>query len=93
MQDVRSQLSNQYKDLTPGQQLVFLEKLAEYPPLPESHIALLAELYDLKSVKNSEIRFRFQELCLRANYEAVFPDVVQFVTEQGRMKFTRPLYR
>ena len=92
-EEIRSQLSAQYPSLTPGLQLVFLEKLAEYPPLPTAVIDTMAGMYGLKAVRNSEIRFRFLELCLRANYDAVFPAVVAFVTEQGRMKFTRPLYR
>ena len=42
---------------------------------------------------NSEIRFRWQKLCLRAEMEEIIPHVVKFVLEQGRMKFTRPLYK
>ena len=43
--------------------------------------------------KNSEIRFRWCKVCIRADREAVFPDAIKFITEQGRMKFVRPLYR
>jgi hypothetical protein len=35
---------------------------------------------------------RWFTLCIKAEYEKAFPDVVKFVTEQGRMKFVRPLY-
>lgn len=42
---------------------------------------------------NSEIKFRWLRLCLKGDWKACYPHVVQFVTEQGRMKFVRPLYR
>ena len=32
-------------------------------------------------------------LALRHGLEAVVPEVVEFLAEQGRMKFVRPLYR
>jgi leukotriene-A4 hydrolase len=72
---------------------MFLEKLDEYPALPKTHLAKLDELYNLTPIKNSEIRFRWQMLCLKANYTPIFPYVISFITEQGRMKFVRPLYR
>jgi leukotriene-A4 hydrolase len=28
-----------------------------------------------------------------SSYEPIYPEVVKFITEQGRMKFVRPLYR
>jgi len=58
--------------------------------------AIVAEsdkLYKLTQSKNSEIRFRWFVVCIRAEYEAAFASVVAFLTEQGRMKFVRPLYR
>ncbi|CAG8625249.1 36576_t:CDS:10 [Racocetra persica] len=36
---------------------------------------------------------RWQQVCLKADYDPIFPYVVKFVTEQGRMKYVRPLYR
>ncbi|PKY39774.1 leukotriene A4 hydrolase N-terminal domain-containing protein [Rhizophagus irregularis] len=36
---------------------------------------------------------RWQKVCLLAEYEPMFPHVVKFVTQQGRMKYVRPLYR
>ena len=50
-------------------------------------------VYNLNSVKNAEIRFLWQILAIRAELEYVYPEVVDFVVSQGRMKFTRPLYR
>ena len=53
----------------------------------------MAELYGLDQVRNSEIRFRWLRLGLKAKWEAAIPKAIAMVTEQGRMKFTRPLYK
>ena len=50
-------------------------------------------LYHFTGSGNAEIRFRWQMLCIGANMEEIIPHVVKLLTEQGRMKFTRPLYR
>lgn len=44
------------------------------------------ELYKLTAVRNSEIRFRWQMICLKADYEKIYPEVVAFSTTMGRMK-------
>lgn len=36
---------------------------------------------------------RWLTLCLESGLTAVFPEVVDFVKRQGRMKYVRPLYR
>ncbi|CAG8490803.1 8958_t:CDS:10 [Funneliformis mosseae] len=76
-----------------NQKVVFLDRMFECSPLPHSAIIAMDKIYDLTSVRNSEVRFRWQKLCLSTEYEPIFPHVVKFVTEQGRMKYVRPLYR
>jgi leukotriene-A4 hydrolase len=85
--------ASEFDALSSGQKVVFLERLGEYDALTHDMIEDMAAQYGLMSTVNSEIRFRWQQLCLKAAYTAIFPAVVQFITEQGRMKFTRPLYR
>ncbi|CAG8448674.1 11273_t:CDS:10, partial [Scutellospora calospora] len=75
-----------------GQKIIFLERLFEYSPLPRPPIEAMNKFYSFTNVHNAEIRFRWQQLCLKSEYEPIFPHVVKFVTEQGRMKFIRPLY-
>jgi len=36
---------------------------------------------------------RWLRICIRANVKAAIPLALKFVSEQGRMKFVRPLYR
>nr|CCA17149.1 leukotriene A4 hydrolaselike protein putative [Albugo laibachii Nc14] len=43
--------------------------------------------------KNSELRFRWYTIALRAHDFRPIQNVVQFLQEQGRMKFVRPLFR
>lgn len=81
------------ENFTPEQKMVFLERCQEYEPFPHDVLQLMDKVYSMNGAKNSEIRFRWQILCLRGQWEAVFPHVVSFLLEQGRMKFVRPLYR
>lgn len=43
--------------------------------------------------KNSELRFRWYTIALRAHDFRPLKSVMQFLEEQGRMKFIRPLFR
>jgi leukotriene-A4 hydrolase len=49
--------------------------------------------YSFNASRCSEIRLRWYQIAIRAGHAAVAPKVVEFLTEQGRMKFTRPLYK
>lgn len=50
-------------------------------------------VYGLSERRNAEIKFRWQNMCLKSNAKWIVPYVVDFITSQGRMKFVRPLYR
>ena len=80
------------------QTLVFLNSLlqdkdAQGETTNASTLRAMNDKYLFIDSGNSEIRFRWQKLCLRAEMEEIIPHVVKFVLEQGRMKFTRPLYK
>ncbi|KAI8340869.1 peptidase family M1-domain-containing protein [Chlamydoabsidia padenii] len=81
------------ENFTTAQKSVFLERLSDMPSLPQQLLKAMDELYQLTAVRNSEIRFRWQLVCLKANYRPIYSHVVAFITEQGRMKYVRPLYR
>ncbi|KAJ8657418.1 leukotriene A-4 hydrolase/aminopeptidase [Lichtheimia ornata] len=78
---------------TATQKLVFLERLTDCEPFPHHLLAKMDELYKMTAIRNSDVRFRWQQLCVLASYKPIYPHVVAFITEQGRMKFVRPLYR
>ncbi|ORY07969.1 leukotriene A-4 hydrol [Basidiobolus meristosporus CBS 931.73] len=81
------------EDFTPDQKVFFLEKVLETEPLPHSTLEAMDKAYSFTQVQNSEIRFRWQMVCLKAEYQPIYPEVVKFLVIQGRMKYTRPLYR
>ncbi|KAG9285768.1 hypothetical protein G9A89_013193 [Geosiphon pyriformis] len=81
------------KEFSTLQKIKFLQQISEYPPFPHKALIALDHVYNLSQVVNAEIRFLWQETCLKAEYEPIFPYVIKFITEQGRMKFVRPLYR
>lgn len=75
------------------QKMIFLLRINEDGPYSKEFIEAMDKVYGLTKVVNSEIRFLWQTLCLTSNYEPIFPEVVKFLEEQGRMKFVTPLYR
>lgn len=79
------------------QVLLFQDALLEHANLwgPFSETTLLAidKAYEFTSSTNSEIKFKWQTLCIKSEVEWILPHVISFVTSAGRMKFVRPLYR
>jgi len=81
------------KAFTSGQTIEFLAQLLEEKPLSIPKLEKMQQLYQLDNVQNSEIKFRWIRLGLMAHFEPAVPKAIEMVTEQGRMKFLRPLYR
>jgi leukotriene-A4 hydrolase len=76
-----------------GQTMLFLDELIDHAPLKAPTLAKIDAAFALSASGNSEIRFRFYMLGLASGYEASIEGAIQLATSQGRMKFTRPLYR
>ncbi|XP_029457425.1 leukotriene A-4 hydrolase [Rhinatrema bivittatum] len=81
------------KKLSSHQRIEFLALLLQEEPLPVSHVKRMQEVYNFNAVKNSEIRARWLRLCIRCRWEEAIPLALKMATEQGRLKFTRPLFR
>ncbi|GAA5813641.1 hypothetical protein MFLAVUS_007125 [Mucor flavus] len=92
-QDLSSFSKDDIANFSAGQKIVFLERLTDCEPLPHNLIAKMDEVYEFTANHNADLRLRWQQICLMTSYEPIYPEVVKFVTEQGRMKFVRPLYR
>ncbi|XP_035208388.1 leukotriene A-4 hydrolase-like isoform X1 [Stegodyphus dumicola] len=71
----------------------FLSLLLQQEPLSVKKLEKLDEVYKIGTMKNSEIHFRWIRSGLRAHWKDIVPHAVKFATEQGRMKFVRPIYR
>ena len=86
--------SQEYDNLSTDQKIVFFEWLSEIEvPLAASVLGMLNQSYKLDVCKNFEIRFRWYQVCLKAKYVDILPQVSSFLQEQGRMKYIRPTYR
>ncbi|KAF2351754.1 Peptidase M1 leukotriene A4 hydrolase/aminopeptidase C-terminal [Trinorchestia longiramus] len=81
-------------DLNTKQIIDFLERLfLQEQPLPIFKLEAMARLYDMWQRQNCEIRLRWLRVCVKARWEEAVAPALQLVTEQGRMKFVRPIYR
>uniref|UniRef100_A0A9L0THT7 Leukotriene A-4 hydrolase n=1 Tax=Equus caballus TaxID=9796 RepID=A0A9L0THT7_HORSE len=91
--DLNSFNSTDLKDLSSHQLNEFLAQLLQRAPLPLGHIKRMQEVYNFNAINNSEIRFRWLRLCVQSKWEEAIPLALKMATEQGRMKFTRPLFK
>ncbi|XP_012553835.2 leukotriene A-4 hydrolase isoform X1 [Hydra vulgaris] len=82
-----------FKSFTVLQKIDFLTKLYQTSSLSLPAVIALSNIYKLSSYKNTEIKFAFLRLCVRSKWSERYDDVVNFLVQQGRMKFVRPLYR
>jgi len=92
------------EDFDTNQTVVFLERMQAIPALPSTHLQHLAEVYQLSTTPNAEIRLRFYELVLNdpeSEVAQIFAsDAAKWVVGddgtgvvKGRMKFCRPTLR
>ncbi|XP_077293269.1 leukotriene A-4 hydrolase [Arctopsyche grandis] len=81
-----------YQTLTSMQQRQFLSELLK-ENVSLDMVKALQDVYKINSSNNSEIKFRWLRLCIKARWSDKIKDALQFANEQGRMKFVRPIYR
>lgn len=82
--------------LSPLQLLDFLAKLIEHKDITDlsaEKINLLEKIYKLNETRNSEIRFCFLRLAIRARLMDRLTEILAFANSNFRMKFVRPIYR
>lgn len=89
---------NDISNWTSAQIVVMLERVIVLMGEKKTKISVeklkkYGSTYNFSTSKNSEIRFRWQTICVKCEADFILPDVKQFLMEQGRMKFVRPLYR
>ncbi|XP_046383886.1 leukotriene A-4 hydrolase-like [Ischnura elegans] len=83
------------KPLSSNQIIEFLAQLlAETEsPLSLEKVQKMQDVYNFNSYTNSEIKFRWLRLCIKAHWEEQIERALEFATSQGRMKFVRPIFR
>lgn len=82
-----------FDEFSSDQKRELISQLLNKEPLSCSKIDLLNKHYQFGETQNSEILFRWIRLCIKAKWEPILEKALNFVTEQGRMKFTRPVYK
>ncbi|KAI9223219.1 leukotriene A-4 hydrolase-like protein [Blastocladiella britannica] len=80
-------------ELNALQMVMFLELLQLKANLPHAHLARMDEVYKLTAARNCEIRFRWHSIALAASYKSIYTESASFLSEVGRMKYVRPLFR
>ncbi|KAJ1996415.1 Leucyl aminopeptidase yscIV [Coemansia spiralis] len=83
----------QFDELLTPQKVLFLNSIKDKGTVPHEMLTAIDKIYNLSSSGNCEVRFSWLVLALANSYEAVFDNAVAMLREQGRMKYTRPLYR
>ncbi|XP_059089995.1 leukotriene A-4 hydrolase-like isoform X2 [Tigriopus californicus] len=81
------------KSFLAAQKEEFLALLMLEDPLSVKKLETMEAAYHLNDVNNCEIRYLWIRLGLKGKWTNAIPRAVQMVTEQGRMKYLRPLYR
>ncbi|XP_047738379.1 leukotriene A-4 hydrolase [Hyalella azteca] len=81
------------KDLDAFSSQQIVEFLAQLPPLPARKLSAMERHYGMFARTNCEIRSQWLRLALKARWEEAVGPALDFVTQQGRMKYTRPIYR
>lgn len=84
--------------LTSVQKIEFLSQLLDkstITDLNEDKINSLSSTYEFgrNQTKNSEIRFRFMRLIIKARLINKFDEIFEFANSNFRMKFVRPVYK
>lgn len=69
----------------------FLQTLAREQP--RARLEVLERTLGLNTIGNMEVRFDWLSLAVRNGYRPAGPAIERFLTEQGRGKFVRPIYR
>jgi leukotriene-A4 hydrolase len=74
-----------------SEKLVYLQTLPR--TLNQDECVWLETNYELKNVSNSEILCEWLTISASSDYEPAFPKIKAFLSEVGRMKYLRPLYK
>eukprot|EP00127_Corallochytrium_limacisporum_P001688 Clim_evm25s77 gene=Clim_evmTU25s77 len=85
--------ANDVSDYNTKQKIVFLEKLIDRAPLDGQRVSRLGDVYGFATTKNAELLFRFLTLAIRSKEFGFAEQAFEMLRTQGRMKFTRPLFR
>lgn len=79
--------------LNANQVMSSLKLLHNFDNITLTTVEQLDKTFHFGDSHNSEILFSWYRLCIKTRYEKVVEPALKFVTQQGRMKYVRPIYR
>ncbi|PNJ49979.1 RNPEP isoform 2 [Pongo abelii] len=75
------------------QLVYFLDKILQKSPLPPGNVRKLGETYpSISNARNAELRLRWGQIVLKNDHQEDFWKVKEFLHNQGKQKYTLPLY-
>lgn len=77
--------------MNPSEKLVYFQGLPRV--LNTEQLDFLVANFNLKEVTNSEILTEYLIISASSDYEPAFPQTKAFLSEVGRMKYIRPIYK
>ena len=81
-----------FDSLSTLQKREFLSKLTEAPP-KHSKLVVMDKMYALKNSTNFEILVKWIKLGIKARWKPIVPTALEFLSKQGRLKFSIPIYK
>lgn len=81
------------KNLSTEQIIYLLQKILDGPPQSIEKLKKLQNVLNLEDVKNAEKKYRWLRIGIKAKWEEKIEPALNWITEVGRMKYVRPLYR
>lgn len=84
---------SEYENLNTLQKIILFGHLEKNDSLDDACWEAITKTYEMEKINNSEIRFQWIMFGLRTLNEKAFVAGEEMVRNQGRMKFTRPLFK
>ncbi|KAI2659193.1 Aminopeptidase B [Labeo rohita] len=92
--DLESICKTDIKPWKTYQTVYFLDKILEKSPLPDGHINKLEECYShIIESNNAELKLRWAQIVAKNQHIPGFQHIRDFLTSQGKQKYTLPVYR
>lgn len=73
---------------------MFLQAVQGFSPcLSAERSQLLGRVYNISTSKNVELKAAYYSIALQSGDRSEIPGIIDLISNVGRMKFVRPLYR
>ncbi|KAM7537853.1 hypothetical protein Aperf_G00000073229 [Anoplocephala perfoliata] len=83
----------QYESMIPLQRQLLWQRMLKFVPLPHDNLNVLNAMLAMTHTQNAEIRYRWSLIVIYSEYLPGLDSALEFLNSQGRMKYTRPIYK